>query len=239
MLNAMRYFLLFLCLLCSLSNAQEKPKKHTCRILFLDRPSGAPTKMFLFHGTGALEVELPGMNLSPVYELPAGPLNLMLLPEAPLDFENPPPGAPGAKVLETTLDFYLLVLSDPSNKVAPVRLQVVDASAQRLQKGHTLWFNLSDLLIGGRLGSEKLVIQPKSSVVMRPPRSDAGDYQVSFAYRKKGVDENYPICETLWVHNPLNRNLGFIIPKEGSRTPKVMMIPDFRAEPKKDEADVP
>jgi hypothetical protein len=229
----MRHLFIILSLLCGISHAQEKPQKHTCRILFLERPSGAPTTLHLFDGSGSQEVELPSMNLSPVYELPAGPLNLMLLPEPPTDPEKPPSGAPAAKVPETMTDFYLLVISDPANKVAPVRLQVVDASGERLRKGHTLWFNLSDLLIGGKLGDESLIIKPKGTAVMGPPRNGAGDYPVSIAYRKAGADSHYPICETRWTHDPRSRTLGFIVPQAGTGIPRVMLFPDFRSAPKK------
>jgi hypothetical protein len=229
----MRHLFVLLSLFCSISHAQEKPQKHTCRILFLERPSGAPTVLHLFDGENSQKVELPSMNLSPVYELPAGPLNLMLLPAPPQNPEKPPLGAPAAKVPETMTDFYLLVISDPANKVAPVRLQVVDASTDRLRKGHTLWFNLSDLLIGGKLGDESLIIKPGGTAVMGPPRNGAGDYPVSIAYRKAGADAHYPICETRWGYDPRSRSLGFIVPQAGTGIPRVMMFSDFRSESKK------
>ena len=225
--------LLILPILCGISNAQEKPNKHTCRILFLNRPATAPIKLYLFDGVKSQEVELPSMNLSPVYELAAGPLNLTLLPAPPQDPQHLPIGAPSAMVPETLPDFYLLLLSDPTNKVAPVRMQVVNASAEKITKGQTLWFNLTDLTIGGKLGAEKMLIKPKSSMVTNPPLSDAGNYPVSIAYHKEGEETSYPICETNWLHDPRSRSLGFIIYQEGARIPRVMVFPDFRNEPSK------
>jgi hypothetical protein len=229
----MRYFIVLLSLFCGVSHAQEKAEKHTCRILFLERPPGAPTELHMFDGRASQKVELPGMNLSPVYELPAGPLTLTFLPAPPLDPEQLPTGAPSVRVPETMTDFYLLVLSDPANKVAPVRVHAINAATGTLRKGHTLWFNLTDLLIGGKLGDESLMIKPKGTAVMGPPRSDGGDYPVTMAYRNAGVDVQHPICETRWVHDPRTRNLGFIISQEASQAPRVMLFPDFRSEPEK------
>lgn len=237
----MRFLFVFLPLLCGgILFAQEKPKTRTCRILFLDRPTDAPATMHLFDGKVSREVDLPGMNLSKEYELPAGLLRLSLVPDRVSAPEMLPAGAPFLTVPETMSDFYLLLFQDAANKVAPVRMQIVDASMQRLRPGQTYWFNLTGLTIGGKLGDENIVLNPMSRSVMDAPRSDAGDYQVSMAYRKPDVKAQYPICETRWVHDPRARNLGFIVPKDGSRTPRVFVIPDFRAEKEKNkEAELP
>jgi hypothetical protein len=220
-------YLLALVLLSSVAPGQQA-KGRTCRLLFLDRPPGAPATMHLFDGKVSREVDLPGMNLSKVYDLPPGPLKLALL-TAPLPHpEELPSGAPTATVSATATDIYLLVMSDPENKVAPVRLQVVDAGAEKLRRGQTLWFNLTELTIGGQLGSVRLALKPASRAVMRAPRSDGGDYPVSIAYRMEGSEHTYPICETRWTHDPRSRNLGFVIAKDGKRTPRVMVFPDFR-----------
>lgn len=235
----MRCFLFTLTFLCGISHAQEKPGKHTFRILFLERPPGAPTELLMFDGSSPRKVELPGMNLSPVYELPAGPLTLTFLTAPPPDPELLPSGAPAVKVPETMLDFFLLFFSDPGNKVAPVRVQAIDAEAGKCGEGGTLWFNLTDLTIGGKLGGESLLIKPRGTAVMRPPRSDAGDYPVSIAYRKAGVASDFPICETRWVHDPRSRSLGFIIAREGIPAPRIMMFPDFRSQPQQRGQDTP
>jgi len=226
----MRYFILLLALTSSaLLHGQEKSKTRSCRILFLERPANTPHTMHLFDGRESLKVDLPKMNLSKEYTLPAGPLRLSLVPESVSSPEGLPAGAPFVNLPESMTDFYLLLFSDPSNMVAPVRMQVVDASMQRLRIGQTQWFNLTELTIGGRFGEQKIVIKPMSLLVMDAPRADGGDYPVSMAYRTADIDTPYPICETRWTHDPRARNLGFIISKKGVRTPRVFLIPDFRA----------
>jgi hypothetical protein len=224
----LRIFPLLLLPLLTCTAFGEKPKNHTFRILFLERPSTAPQTLQLFDGTGSQEVELPNMNFSRVYELPAATLALALLPQPIDDPEKLPPGAPTAMLPEGVIDFYLLVSSDPANKIAPVRMQIINAPADRLRPGQTLWLNLTDLTIGGRLGSEKLLIKPRSRATTNPPVNKAGAYPVSLAYRVAGNDLTYPICETKWTHNPLTRTLAFVIAREGVRTPAVLLFPDFR-----------
>jgi hypothetical protein len=211
-------------------SAQEA-KERTCRILFLDAPEGAPEKLQLFDGAGCREVDLPRMNLSKVYSLPAGPLNLRLLPAPPEDPAKIPADAPAVAVAEGVTDFYLLVTSDPANTVAPVRMQVIDAGAEKLGPGRMLWLNLSKNPVEGMVGSEKLLVEPDARVALNPPASDNEDYLVNLNFRIPGKESLYPLCETKWHHDSRARSLVFIITENGQRIPRVMVFPDYR-EPK-------
>jgi hypothetical protein len=219
----------YLLLICSASG-QQKQETRSCRILFLNRPTTAPATLHLFDGKDSHEVDLPGMNLSKVYHLPLGKLALSLLPTPLSDPELLPAGAPTAVVPENFTDIYLLVMSDPANKVAPVRLQVADASRSKIQNGQTLWFNLTLHTIGGKLGDEKIVLKPKSSAVMDAPRNDQGEYPVKLAYQMQGKEHTYPICQTRWIHDPRVRSIAFVINRKNTRTPRVFLHADFRSE---------
>jgi hypothetical protein len=230
-ITIMQPFMLRIVLLlfaCGSAIAQPKAKDRTCRILFLEGPDSAPNKLQLFDGTRSREVELPRLNFSPVYQLPAGNLTLSLLPDPPADPAKLPAGAPRANVAETVVDFYLLLTSDPSNPVAPVKIQVINAGTDRLRAGQMMWFNLTDHQIGGRIGKERLAMQPRSTVTLDPPANGAEDYPVDLAYRLPGKDIAYPICETKWRHDPKSRSLAFVFAKPGTRTPRVLVFPDFR-----------
>lgn len=198
------------------------------RILFLDGPDTAPDSLFLFDGANALEVELPRLSLSPVYELRPGDLVLSLLPKPPAKPEVLPSGAPTAKVPAGVVDFHLLLTSAPSNPVAPVRMQVINAGSDRLKRGQMLWFNLTGNTIGGTVGSEKLLIGPQSRVILDPPAAGSQDYPVDLAFRIPGDAHPYPLCETKWLHDPRSRSLAFVISKTGVRTPRVLVFSDFR-----------
>ena len=230
-------------LICSLALssaafAQQKGSKHTCRILFFDGPENAPEKLQLFDGAECREVDLPRMNFSKVYELPPGAIRLSLLPAPPADPAKLPPGTPSVAVAETVLDFYLLVTSDPANTIAPVRMQVINASADKLGAGQMLWFNLTKTTVGGTVGTEKLVIQPNSRVILNPPASANQDFPVNLAFRMPGDEHLYPLCETNWRHDPRSRSVVFINAENGVRAPRVMVFPDFR-EPKSSKSDKP
>jgi hypothetical protein len=219
--------LLVLFALASAAPGRERDTR-TCRILFLEGPDSAPRSLHLFDGSGSRKVELPRMNLSQVYELPPGNLNLALLPSPPDDSSKLPAGAPAVRVPEEYTDFYLLLTSDPSNKIAPVSMQVINAGMDRLRAGQMLWFNLTEHQVGGRIGSETLVMRPKSTATLDPPAAGSKDYPVDLSYRIQGKEHLYPICETKWLHDPRNRSLAFIFSKPGTRTPRVLVFSDSR-----------
>lgn len=214
--------------------AADKAPKHTCRILFFDGPEAAPEKLQLFDGATCREVDLPRMNFSKVYELPPGALRLSLLPAPPADPAQLPPGTPGVTVAGDVVDFYLLVTSDPANTVAPVRMQIINAGADKLRAGQMLWLNLTKNAVGGTVGSEKLVILPGSRAIVDAPASGNQDYEVNLTFRIPGDDHLYPLCETRWRHDPRSRSVVFINAENGIRSPRVLVFPDYR-EPKPDK----
>jgi len=220
--------IIHLILVCTLS---AKAPERTCRILFLDGPDDAPVKLQLFDGTKSREVDLPRMNFSKVYQLPGGPLNLRLLPSPPDDPTKIPPTAPGVAVAGDLGDFYLLVTSDPANTIAPVRMQVINAGADKLKAGQTLWFNLTKNPVGGTVGAETLKIQPGAREILSAPATGNQDYPVQLYFRIPGNEHLYPLCETKWRHDPRTRNVAFIITENGVRAPLVMVFPDYRDAP--------
>ena len=143
--------------ICRLAPATaQETSQRTCRILFLAAPPDAPKTLFLSDGSSAQQVELPSMNLSKVYPLPSGDITLTMLPAMPQPKVPLPADAPKATVAEALRDIYLLVASDPANKTAPVRFQVINANVDGFRNGQLLWFNLSPHRIGGKIGSETL-----------------------------------------------------------------------------------
>lgn len=168
------------------------------------------------------------MNFSRVYELPAGPLKLFLLPSSLADPAKLPSAAPAVMVPETMPDFYLLVSGDPSNTVAPVRMQVIDAGEDKLKRGQMLWFNLTSYAVGGTLGTRSLAIAPGTRAVLDAPAGRSEEYPVNLSYRITGDKRGYPLCETKWRHDPRSRTLVFIIAQGGHRGPQVMGFTDYR-----------
>jgi hypothetical protein len=227
--------LLVIAMSCAPSIAQRIPNK-TCRILFLQRPVSAPKTLFLFDGIQSREVELPRMNFSIVYELPAETRSIALLSQ-PLSATSRddstarqiPANAPKSLIPETVVDFYLLLVSDPANAVAPVKMQIVDANIEKFRRGQMLWINLTDLTVGGQLGNKQILVKPNGKTIMDAPVTE-GDYPVNVSYHKEGMKRAEPIFQTRWVHDRRARSLAFVISETAAMLPRVMVFEDIRAE---------
>lgn len=200
----------------------------TCRILFLGAPENAPEKLHLFDGTTSQEVELPRMNLSPVYQISAESRALQLHPVPVPDPAAASPAAPKTELGATVVDCYLLVSSDPSNKYVPVRMQVIDAGSTVFKSGEMLWFNLTNNSVGGKVGGEQLSMTPNSRTILKAPASGNEDYNVNLSFRQSGSDRLHPLCETKWLHDARSRTLVFVFAQNGTRTPRVVGFPDYR-----------
>ena len=221
--------------LCLMASSVASAAPRTCRVLFLGAASDAPRTLELFDGATSRPVELPRMNFSPVYELAAGDITLRLLEKAPEKPEDIPAGAPTAAIREGLTDFDLLIATDPDNQTLPVAMQVIDADAKGFRKGQLLWFNLTENRLGGKVGTEKLTLDPKSMDVMNPPAAGSEDYPVDIYYQLPEKKEIWPLCETKWVHNPAARIVMFVLPEADSRVPRIMSFTDFREEKEADE----
>ena len=226
----MRNLVYILILFVFLTAAQAKNGR-TCRVVFLGAPDNAPKTLHLFDGKTSQEVELPSINFSPVYNLPGAALVLKMLPAPEVDPKKVSPDAPSVAVHEAVTDFYLLVSNDPANAVAPVKLEVIDAT--KFIKGQMLWFNLTANRIDGQIGTEKLALDGNSQAILNPPAVKNEDYNVNISFAKPSNDLLQPFCETKWRHDPQARNVFFVVTSEGARAPRVMGLRDQREPVKK------
>ena len=225
----MRCLICLFCLIPAFVTAQSKVAR-TCRILFANAPADAPEKLHLFDGTSSQEVELSQMNLSPVYKLPSGPLVVTLLPTAASKPQDVSPDAPSVTIAEAVTDLYLLVTSDPANKIAPVKVQVIDATPTKSNKGRMIWFNHTANSVNGKVGTQELSLGPNAKVVVGLPTSTAGEgeYTVNLTFRMPANEVVYPLCENKWSYDGLASTLFFIVMDSGARTPRVLGFPDHR-----------
>lgn len=232
------FSIIFLSLFSPLSHSHAQEATHrNCRIVFPGRPADAPKRLHLFDGTSSQEIELPSMNLSPVYNLPAGAMHLKLLTSKPEDSESVPPDAPSIEIPENYHDFYLIVSRDPENKIAAVKLKAINIETANLKLGQTLWINHTDQTIEGKLGDRILSLGPDSSKILDAPFINKsgptrGYYHASFTYLVRGMETFEPITEQQWWHDATCRHLGFI-EHSGGKLPKIYVFRDFRdPEPK-------
>ena len=228
----MLHLLLLLSLFFSLAHAAE-PRTRTCRILFLQGPSSAPQSLFLFDGTTLQEVELPRMNFSPVYRITSTATSLALVSKSidPTAAQPIPQGAPVAKIGEEMTDFYLLLTHDPSNRIAPVNMQMIDAHASRFQQGQMLWFNLTPNRISGQLGNIKITMPPQSRLIIDAPVRGQENYHIDIRFSAPQQSLVEPLCQTNWTHDPRSRSVVFIYQIAPSPIPRICAFPDFRPPP--------
>ena len=215
--------------LLALAATLRAAPERTCRILFLAAPEGAPETLHLYDGKTSRPVELPRMNLSPVYPLPPGDITLRMLAEAPTETKPADPAAPSAKIAAAITDLYLLVTADPANRAMPVKLQVINAGTDVFHNGQILWFNLTPNRIAGSLGERSIAFEPNSRVILDSPAAGNDDYAVNLTYTLPDNPRIYPLCETRWHDTPDSRGLFFIFTQPGVRTPRVVGFPDTRA----------
>jgi len=199
----------------------------SCRVIFLQRPKGAPEKAHIFDGAISHEVFLSTRNLSPVIKLPGGEVDLLLgmTPDPVLDPENFPKGAPTVKIPATFTNFYLVVVSDLNNKILPVKMLLVNASDGKLKAGQTLWINFTNQNIAGKLGEETLKLPAKSKVISEAPLRKSGYYLASFFYQPNSKSKLLPVMRKSWWFDATSKHIGFVV-NTGAKLPKIFTLRD-------------
>ncbi len=208
---------------------------HTCRILFLNAPQQALSKYYLFDGQNSQEVALPRLSFSPVYKLRPGDIKLWLLTSPVGKPEEIPPGSPEVMVGAATKDLYLLITSDPANKVLPRRMQMVNANYDKIGLGEMLWINLTSKHLAGKIGKSPLHLGPNDSALVREPSNSPGDYPVEIYFRVPNDERTHPLVESQWRHDPRSRSVVFVFDEGRRRAPRIMAFSDFRMPEEKEE----
>jgi hypothetical protein len=206
--------------------ADTTESKRTCRVFFLERSADAPGEAFLFDGTHSQKVALSSMNLSRIIELPPGEITLGLTPNEVLDPETFPEGVPRATIPEAYTDFYLIMTSDPTNRIIPIRMHAIQIDG-KLKSGETLWINLTQHNILAKLGNQTLMIPHKKQKICPAPLSESGYYSANFSYQRNATGKFLPIMNKSWWLDHQSKHLGFIVGTD-ARLPKIFTIRDRR-----------
>ena len=167
------------------------------------------------------------MNFSAVIELPKGDITVGLIPNSIDDPEAFPEGAPTAKIPAQQTDLYLLLSSDPNNKILPIKIKTLNIDNTKLKPGHTLWINLSKHNIAAQMGTEQVIIPPKKITISSPPLTTSGYFLAQFRYQRDAKDKFLPIMKKSWWFDATSKNLGFIV-DTGARMPKIFTLRDRR-----------
>ena len=225
--------LILLLSLVIFSDAQDAV--HTARILYLNGPEEDTGPYYLFDGAETHEVKLPQLSLSPVVDLRPGSLKLWLLRTPVADVESVPEGTPFVLVPADIRDFYLICLIDPTNRVIPIRMQLVNANTESIGRGEMLWFNLTAKPLAGTVGSRTLRLEAQATTLVQEPATGNKDYPIELYFRVEGDDRTHPLIESQWRHDPRSRSLVFVFDEGKRRAPRVMAFWDFRMPKEKKE----
>jgi len=209
----------------STSFSAHADSKRICRIVFPERPPGAPKVGYLFDGKKNYPVQFASMNFSDIIELPSGDLTLSVATAEISDPKNLPADAPIVKISENIQDFYLLLSPGSSN--GQLRMNLVNVSGGALKPGETLWFNLTAHRIAAKLGESKMLVEPKNKTVSKSPLAASGYYTAELVYQPGAVGSYQRITEQQWWHDVNSRHVGFIV-DSGGRLPKIYFYCDFR-----------
>jgi len=211
------------------ANAQgAESAKRQCRIIYFQAPSNAPQALYLFDGLSSQQVELPNKSLSDPYTLPQGDLILRLSNYAIVPPAQADPRMPSVAIPATLTDFYLLVSTDSQNSSFPIKMQAVDASSSVFKNGEMLWFNLTEKEVGGKVGSKRLAMKPRSKTVVEAPADSSEQYLLELGFRIPTEAEVRPLCRVSWQHDSRTKTIVFIFNEEGRRAPRLSGISDFR-----------
>lgn len=237
-MNFARIIFIFAAGLSLLTNTAEA--KRLCRIVFPERPQGAPKMAYLFDGSKSHSVSLPSMNLSEVIEVPSGELTLVMTSSKITDPKLLPPDAPLLRIPELVTDFYIIITRDPRNQSFPIVMNLVDTGGGKLKPGETLWINLTEHRIVAKLGVAAMSLDPRGRTISKDPAPSSGYYVAKFAYQADGKGALAPITEQSWWHDAGSRHLGFTV-NSGGKLPRIYFYRDFRepgASRKRSEAGV-
>ena len=104
---------------------------------------------------------------------------------------------------------------DPSNEIAPVKIQVIDATPTKRAKGRMIWCNLTTNTVNGKVGTQEIALAPNTEVTL------------NLSFRIPDKEHDYPLCETQWSHDGRS-NMFVVVMDSGRRTPRVIAFPDQR-----------
>ena len=207
--------------------------ERTAKSVFIEAPGDAPKKVFLVAlEEDAIEVPLPTRAFSPEIELPNGDLVFAVLPRPLAEDEEIPAEAPKVRIPKDWTHCYLLFTFEKTNKVFPVKVIVIDGSANEFPLGHTRIVNLSEARVRGKFGEQILNIEPKKIKTLEPQRKDRGAFPVAIDYLEKGAEKSRPLTRTNWQHDPRSRKVLLITKPAGVKFPRIRGIQD-RVRPKK------
>lgn len=196
------------------------------RILYYGAPADAPKNAFVYQaGKTAQEVALKRHNFSKSFDLAGGDLRLSFLPSLLPEGVPFPQAAPSLDIPKQWKKVLILVFSDPSNPIMPIRLKALNANDNVFGPGEMLFINYSEISIFGLVGEKKLLLHPETTEVISNPIPKKGEYQVKLDSVDSEVESRRWLMRQTWRHQPSVRRVVFVLPLPAPRTVKLYTAP--------------
>lgn len=201
------------------------------RIAYLTRGNDSPTNFYLYGESYSAEVDLNRSNFSKEIKIPDGNVKIALLKQLPEEGSPQPQGAPLITVNENWERVLVVLFYDPDNPVFPAKPIIIDASHDKLAKGQSRVYNLTNYLFAGSFGDIETKLEAGKSTILKAPRRDSGDYPTILAYENK-EGKVIKFFSGVWRHYPEHRQLIFVIPPAKGKHPIVKTFKDFESSKK-------
>lgn len=192
----------------------------TAKIIYFKAPSEAPKNFFLYQNVGdPVEVDIIKDNFSKTIELSDGDVKLYFLPEKlSADDEGLPKNAPSAVIPEAWEKVLIFAFHDPSNKVLPIKFKVVNANSSKLALGDLMFVNATGSNVFGMVGSKKLALKAKASVIVKAPASYGESYYVKVNREDAETNKTVSLIRQFWRQSAKQSLVVIVYRPPGTKT---------------------
>jgi len=203
------------------------------RLLRIDAPEGAPSRLFVVRGESAVAMDLPRL-LPSTSRLQVGPeaARLHLALEKPTRERPLPADAPVVDLPAGADDLLVVLFPREGSGSLPVQALPVALPHGPARTGGFLWMNLSDRTLLVRFGAALTRIPPSEGRLAMPPVAPGATFpvHVDLAPRREG-EEPQPMVRATWMRHESGRQLMFVLPDAEREVPRVVSIPDVAPPP--------
>ncbi len=211
--------------------------ERTIRIVYLGAPADSSLKELFIYGTSGENPAVPVQstlnhsNFSPQIPIDMQASTLRLLSE-PLGEDQPFPEGTTSVAIDKKWQHTLLILfhSKTSETTLPVSIHQINASPNQFKPGELHWINLSEVALGGQVGDQKIVLNPKQSRVMKCPAGEI-ECKVKLNYLVKGEEKSRSLIRQMWRIDKKTRQVVLILKRPPPKHASYYVLP-FRDPPK-------
>jgi hypothetical protein len=204
---------LFLALFLSVGYAQNQTEEtgeiRSAKIQFLSLQEDELTDVWIRSGNEWISPQMPSTYLAKSFSY-SGPASLVFYRKQEQEDGQTGYLPVGSTVLPANLDQLLIMLTPtPEGGLAA---RTVDTGTDRFPLGSYKIFNLCDRMVGLGMANQLFKLPPEDMQVVKP--SVNGREPISVQFMKAGDVDKASLVTTTWFHNPTQRQLVFLIPRE-------------------------